>query len=809
MLKNYLKTALRNLWKNKGFSAINIFGLSVGLATCMLILFFVADEKGYDQYNLKKDRIFRVDGDIQFGGNHFILAVCQAPMGPALKKDFPAIRQYVRFRNYGGFLVRKANSNVQENKVIYVDSTLFDVFTLPMISGNPRTALVDPNSVVITEKIAEKYFNSTDVVGKSLVYNDTGLLKVTGVIRNIPRQSHFDFDFFVSMNGSLSPSEVDNWVSNNLNTYIVLDPHADAGLLASQLDGFAERNMGPQVKSALNINMDEFKKSGNYVHYTLTPLTDIHLHSNKTAELGPNGNIEYVYIFSLVAVLVLLIACVNFMNLSTARSASRSKEVGVRKVLGSMRSSLVLQFLIESLLVSLAGLIIAIGIAWLLLPFFNQLSGKEMYMLELFSKPWLLPSLLVLMLVVGIIAGSYPAFFLSAFQPVDVLKGRLARGFKAGWFRSSLVVFQFFISIILIISTVIIYNQLNYIRNKDVGFNREQVLIIQNTYSLNGQAKVLKEELRKLSGVQGVTMTGYLPTSDWRSDSPIWPDANLDQKRAVSLQMWNIDVDYIPTLGMQLAAGRNFSKDMPTDSTGVIINEAAAKLLGFRDPVNKTVYSLEDIKSGKTKQFRILGVVKDFNFNSLRQQVTPLAMFLQEQNGRIAVRIKSPDIGSLLSQIENKWKLMAPSQPFSYSFMNDDFNKLYQSEQKIGQIFISFAVFAILIACLGLLGLVAYAAEQRTKEIGIRKVLGASIFGIIGMLSKDFLKLIMVACVIAFPLAGYAMHRWLQDFAYRIGISVWVFVIAGLAAMSIAFLTVGFQAMKAALANPVKSLRTE
>jgi putative ABC transport system permease protein len=497
------------------------------------------------------------------------------------------------------------------------------------------------------------------------------------------------------------------------------------------------------------------------------------------------------------------------MNLSTARSASRSKEVGVRKVLGSMRSNLITQFLVESLLISFIGLLLAIGLAWLLLPYFNQLSGKEMYMLELFSKPWLLPSLIALMFVVGIIAGSYPAFFLSAFQPVDVLKGKLAKGFKAGWLRSSLVVFQFGISIILIICTVVIYNQLNYIRNKNIGFNREQVLIIQNSNALNSQAKVFEEEVKKISGVQGATMTGYLPTSGWRSDSPLWPDAAMDQKKAVSLQMWNVDADYIPTLGMTMAAGRNFSKQMITDSSAIIVNEAAAKLLGFRDPLNQKVYTLQDIKSGKTLVYNIVGVVKNFNFNSLREQVTPLALFLREQNGSIAFRINTKNIPGLLSQVENKWKVMAPSQPFSYSFMNDDFNNLYEAEQKIGRIFISFAVFAILIACLGLLGLVAYAAEQRTKEIGIRKVLGASVGNIIGMLSKDFLKLVLIASIIAFPIAWYAMHKWLQDFAYRISISAWIFVIAGLVAVLVAFITIGFQAIKAAVANPAKSLRTE
>ncbi len=809
MLKNYLKIALRNLWKNKGFSAINIIGLSVGLATCLLIMLYVMDELSYDKYNEKADRIYRVDGDIQFGGNHFILAVAPEPMGPTLRKDFPQVEQYVRFRNYGGFLVKKGNENLQEDKVVYTDSTLFNVFTLPMIAGNAKTALKDPKSVVITERIAKKYFNTTDnVVGKTLTINDTGNLKITGVIKNVPTQSHFNFDLFVSMNGSLQSWEVNNWVSNNENTYIVLKKGADPKALEAQFDAMVEKYVGPQVISLLNIKMDEFKKSGNYDRYILTPLTSIHLYSDKVAELGANGSIQYVYIFSAIAIFILLIACVNFMNLSTARSSNRAKEVGVRKVLGSLRNNLIAQFLTESILISFIALVLALLLAWALLPYFNQIANKEIG-IGLFSKSWLLPSLIVLMLLVGLLAGSYPAFYLSSFQPIVVLKGKLAGGFRRSWLRSSLVVFQFWISIVLIIGTMVIYNQLNYIQNKKLGFNRKQVLVLQNTDPLGSQAKSFKDEMLKIPGVQSATMTGYLPTSDWRSDSPLFPDASLDQKRAVSTQTWTVDENYIPTLDMEMAKGRNFSKQFLTDSSGIIINEAAAKLLGFTDPINKPLYYLNDIKTKDIKTYHIIGVVKDFNYNSLRQTVTPLALFLGNQTGKIALKINTTNIKGLIAQIENKWRAMVAGQPFSYSFMDEQFNNIYRAEQRISQISVTFAILAILIACLGLFGLVTYAAEQRIKEIGIRKVLGASVVNLVSMLSKDFLKLVTISALIAFPFAYWAMNKWLQDFAYRISISWWVFAVAGFAALAIALMTVSFQAIKAAIANPVKSLRTE
>jgi putative ABC transport system permease protein len=808
MLRNYFKTAIRNLWKSKGFSAINIVGLAIGLSTCLLILIFVMDELGYDRYNEKADRIYRVDGDIKFGGNHFILAVAPAPAGPALLADYPEVEKECRFRGNGGRLVKKGNQNIQEDGVIFADSTIFDVFTLPMLSGNPHTALLDAHTVVITEKMAKKYFDAVDVVGRTLTINDTIPYKITGVIKDIPVQSHFHFDFFLSMSELDESRQSDQWLSNNFNTYIVLRKGADAKRLEAKFGQLITKYISPELKAAVNVSADEFFKAGNSVGFSLMPLTAIHLHSNKTAELGANGNIQYVYIFSAIAAFILLIACVNFMNLSTARSSNRAKEVGIRKVLGSLRGNLISQFMIESLLLSLISMLLALVLAWLFLPLFNQLSDKQMT-IGLFSRPWLAPAMLGLVVVVGVLAGSYPAFFLSAFRPIAVLKGNVAAGFKTGWLRNSLVVFQFGISLFLLVGTAVIYRQLGYIHDRAIGFNRDQVLIVNGTDALGGHVHDFKERMLKLSGVKGATMTGFLPTGNWRNDDAIFLTRDLDPKKAISMQTWQVDEDYIPVLGMQLSAGRNFSRDFKTDSNACLVNEASLKLMLGRQPVGSNLYELNDIRKKDVSEYHIIGVVKDFNFSSMRDVVTPMVMYLHENRGRMALRIQTADIHSLVGQIEDIWRGMAPSQPFGYTFMDDEFNNIYVAEQRQGGISLSFSLLAIFIACLGLFGLAAYAAEQRTREIGIRKVLGASVGGIVNLLSRDFLLLVLVAAAISFPLAWWAMHHWLQDFAYRITIGWEIFVFAGVVAVAIALLTVSFQAVRAAVANPVKSLRSE
>ena len=811
MFKNYIKTAYRSLYKNKGFTAINILGLALGLATCLLIVFYVVDEKSYDRYNTKADRIFRVNEDLKLGENNVQYAVAMPPLAKTLVAEYPYVEDATRIKAAGGTHVRKGNTNIIENRIAFVDANIFNVFTLPMLTGDPKTALLNPNTVVLTESTAKKYFNTTDAVGKTIVFNDKENFKVTGVIKDVPKQSHFGFDFFVSLE-SFPDSHSNEWLRSDYNTYVLLKNSGDKDKLAASFPAFLQKFSGAQMQSELGMSVAQFEKGGSHFKLNLTALKDIHLTSNLSGELSANSSSQYIYIFSAIAIFILLIACVNFMNLSTARSANRAREVGVRKVLGSSRKYLIFQFLAESILITLVATIIAVLAATLLLPMFNQLSGKEI-VLTVDTFKWLVPSLFIVVIVIGSLAGSYPAFFLSAFQPIDVLKGKLSAGFKGGGLRSFLVVFQFFVSILLIIGTLVIYNQLNFIQTKNLGYNRNQVLVIKNSGELNQQAKVFKQELDELPGVKEATMTGFLPTNGWRNTRIYFKDATYDQKKSLFPQSWEVDADYIPTMDMKMAQGRNFSKDMQTDSSAVIINEAAAKFLGFADPINKTVYqSLGGDRKGNTpnvKECHIVGVVKDFHFNSLREKIEPIVLTYGQNSGALAIRVNTSNITSLMSQIKDKWNSLSPGVQIDYSFMDQDFDASYRSEQRIGKIFIIFTSLAIIIACLGLFGLAAYAAEQRTKEIGIRKVLGADVSVIVAMLSKDFIKLVCIAIITAAPLAWYVMNKWLQDFAYRVTIHWWVIAAAGVGALIIAFISISFQSVKAALANPVKSLKNE
>jgi putative ABC transport system permease protein len=811
MLKNYLKIAWRNLVKNKTFSIINIAGLAIGLACFTLIALYVMDELSYDRHNDKADRIYRIHSDIKMGNSDLHLAVASDPMGQALKKDYPQIEEYVRFyASSGSKLVKKGNEFIVEPNVAHVDSTVFNVFTFDVIHGDAKTALNEPNTVVLTETTARKYFGTAGVVGKMLETDDnrSTLYKVTAVIKDIPHNSHFNFDFLFSMDN------VDygfgNYMSHNFQTYLLLKPDADPKQIEKNFDQYIEKYVLPMARQSMRVaSMTEFRKSGNNLSYSLMPLTDIHLHSDRFPELAVNGNVQYVYIFSIVALFILLIACVNFMNLSTARSANRAREVGIRKVLGTGKNSLIRQFLAESTFTVFLSMIIAIIIAWLVLPYFNDLSSKSLSVKSLLNTKTL-PFFILLPIVVGIVAGSYPAFFLSSFQPIQVLKGKLNAGAKRSTLRSSLVVFQFVTSIVLIIGTIVVYRQLNYIQTRKLGFNKDQVLVIDGTGSLRNNATVFKNEVAKFPGVVNAAFTGFLPVENSsRTDNTFAKDAVLDTKNGFNMQNWAIDYEYIPTLGMEMKTGRNFSRDFGTDSLGIIINETTASLLGYDDAVGKKIYSLGGGPGSDPIPYTIIGVVKNFHFESLKRTIEPLCFTLGESSWATSFRINTTDVRGLVQQIESKWQLMASGLPFRYRFLDESFDEMYRAEQRVGKVAISFAVLAILIACLGLFGLATYMAEQRIKEIGVRKVLGASVTDIVSMLSKDFLKLVIIAALVAFPLAWWFMHKWLEDFAFRINIGWWIFLVAAGLALMIALITVSFQAIRAAMTNPVKSLRTE
>jgi putative ABC transport system permease protein len=808
MIKNYIKIALRTLLKSKGFTAINVFGLALGLATCLLILFYVFDELSYDKFNVNADRIYRVNNDMKFGGTEGSYATTPAIAAAALKTNFAEIEQVVRIISGGKQWVKKENQNIPEIKIAYADFTLFDVFTLPMAEGQPSTALKATHSVVITEKTAQKYFNTKNALGKVLTFNDTSFYKVTGVIKDIPKQSHLDFDFFLPMadNGQ---SRNGSWFTNNFHTYVLIKPGTGVTKFEAKMSAFLTKNAEPELQTVIHMTFSKLEASGSYFKWSLTPLTDIHFSSDIKGSLGETGNITIVYIFSAIALFILLIACVNFMNLSTARSSNRAREVGVRKVLGSPRKYLIAQFLTESIVVTLAGALIAVFVAWVFLPVFNQMAGKELTVTPQVIA-WLLPVLLGFIIVVGCLAGSYPALFLSGFQPIEVLKGKLAAGFKGGRLRSSLVIFQFAISIFLITATIVIYSQLKYIQNKDVGYDREQVIVVHQVGSLGiEKAKTLKHDVEQLAGVKSVTLTSFLPTATSDNTTSFFKESTMDAKQALHTSIWSVDEDYLPTLGIKLKGGRNFSKDMKTDSDAVIVNEAAAQLLGYQDPVGKKLYYPGGNDANNVRYFTIIGVIKNFNFRSLKESVSPLLLRAADETYSMSVRLNATDVVATRAQIASKWTALSPNVQFDFSYMDDDFNHIYFAEQRMGKIAIAFTSLAIVVACLGLFGLAAYAAEQRTKEIGIRKVLGANISAIVGMLSRDFLLLVFIAIIIASPLAWLFMNKWLQGFAYNVGISWWMLTAAGLGAVTIAFVTISFQSIKAALANPVKSLRSE
>jgi len=804
MFKNYLKTAWRNIKKNKLFSFINILGLSLGIATCFIIMLYVQDELSYDRFNKNANNIARVVFKADINGGKINESVTMPPVAQTMKKDFPEVQDATRLLSYGSSKILYKDKVFKDDRFAFADANFFSIFTLPMMEGDAKTALLQPHTVVITQSTAKKYFGDENAIGKiiTLTAVNNQPYTVTGVIKDIPADSHFHFDMFGSLT-NFGDANSDTWLGGGYHTYLLLKPGSDLKKMEARFPEMVKKYMGPQIEQQMGLSLEQFIGKGNSLGFTLQPLVDIHLNSSTNNEFEPGGNEMYVYIFAGVAVFMLIIACINFINLSTASASKRAKEVGVRKVAGSGRLQLIKQFLSESILISFFALLIAGLCVELALPAFNAVSGKQ---LSFDTKPIL--AFIGLGLLVGIVAGIYPAFYLSSFKPITVLKGKFTTANKSFGLRSSLVVFQFFISVALIIGTIVVYQQMKYIQNKDLGYNKEQLITIPNSYVLGNNEKVFKQQMLQDPRIVSATMSYYKPAGPSNYNNGLaYPQGN--DKLIVNGVDYHVDEQYISTMGMKMVSGRNFSKEFTTDSSAIILNETAAKAFGWNNvtAIGKTVIRQNSDK-GNNFPFHVIGVVKNFNFKSLHEAISPLYMTLQPEGGLI-FKIKTTDVTGLLATMKKQWDSYKTEQPFEYNFMDDLFNKTYSTEQKTGNILNLFSILTIFVACLGLFGLVTYTAEQRTKEIGIRKVLGASVTQVTKMLSKDFLKLVLIASVIAFPAAWWAMNKWLQSFAYRIHVSFWVFVIAGATALLIALVTVSFQAIKAALQNPVESLRTE
>jgi putative ABC transport system permease protein len=817
MLKNFVKIAFRNLYKNKVYSSINILGLAVGLATCIIILLYVSHELKYDKHHEHSDRIYRITSHIDFAGNFIELASTSAPMGPALKENFPEVEAMTRLRPRGSYVVKKDGENFRESGFVFSDSSFFNVFTVPLIDGDPNNALTTPNTVAISKDMALKYFGSTNVVGETITIQNDFDLEITAVYENMPATSHFHFNFLISMN-TTDEGNNNAWLSNNFRTYLKLKPETDPKVFEDHFSFIKKTYIEPQLQQFMGITMAEFEEAGNRADYRLQPLEDIHLYSSLTGEFEANGSITYVYIFSGLALFILLLACINFMNLSTARSSQRAKEVGIRKSLGSARSSLAGQFLLESIILSFIALFIGLLLVELTLPFFSELAGRSISSSYLSNLPLAL-GIIGIVTATGLLAGTYPAAMLSSFQPVRVLKGTFLERKGHGRFRKGLVVFQFSISMIIIAGLLIINNQLEFIQNKDIGFNKEQVVIVEGAYSLGGSSSIesYKNQISTNSFIKSATVSSFLPVEGYGlNDLAYWPQGESpSQDNTISLQSWKVDHQYIPTLGMEISEGRNFSVERSTDQTAVILNESAIKQLGLENPLGKSIstYALnhEDgsIDQNTTVSYQIIGIVKDFHYQSLRDNITPLVLINRPSSGNIAFKFSGVEAGTVLRVLEEEWKRMAPSQPFEYSFLDQRFEQMYRAEQRVQNLMSSFSILAILIACLGLFGLSAYSAEKRSKEIGIRKVLGANVSSILSLISREFLGLIFISFLVSIPISYFIMQQWLQQFTYRTQIGWSVFLVSGLITMGIALITVSWQSVKAALMNPINSLRNE
>lgn len=822
MILNDLKIAIRQFHKRKFYGFINLSGLIIGLAACWLMLLFVQHELGFDRFFDKAGRIYQVNLSGTMGDQSFETSNTPPPVGPALLEEFPEVQAYTRiFELMDGVVKQDATGQIfTEMNLAAVDSNFLDVFSFELLSGNRQTCLTRPGTVVLTEPMAKKYFGDEPALGKMLLVNNK-LRTVTGVLAPLPGQSSLQFDFLFPLHAVEVVRQFSwSWVWLQLDTYVLLKEKPEPQQLAALEAKFPDmvRRLAAPAFERIGQPFEAFLQKGGRYDFSLKALPNVHLHSaGITSRITNLGNIRDVYIFGIVGLFILLLACVNFMNLSTARSQGRAKEVGVRKVLGSAQRALVRQFLTESMLYSLTAGVLAAMLVQATLPWFNQLTGGSLRLSGLLAG-WTGVIALALPFVAGLLGGSYPAFYLSAFKPQAVLKSGGAPGAsKTGGnalVRNGLVVFQFTIGVALAICTLVVIEQIAYSKNRPLGLQKDNVLIIANAQRLEDRVDAFRQQLLQLPQVIGAAFSTDAPTRGNFGDFyvPDAEDGNPAVAKDLTLSSYLVDDDFIPTLGIGLASGRNFSiTEFPSDSSGVILNEAAVRMIGWANPIGQWL----TYPGGDNTRYRVVGVMKDFHLASLRTAIEPFALFHQRSHSYtlptslLAVRLQPGSENAAIARIEKQWKATAPNMPFDYAFLDEDFDALYRSEEKLGAVLGSFTALAIFIACLGLFGLIAFAVEQRTKEIGIRKVLGASITSIVGLLSKDFLKLVFFAFLLAAPLAYYFMDQWLQDFVYRIDMPWWVFMLAGATALALAFFTVGVQSVKAAVANPAETLKSE
>lgn len=810
MLQNYLKVAWRNLLRYKVYTAIKIGGFALGIAACLLIALFIRDELNYDQHYSQKDRIYRLVNADDSQGELAQWTAFQAPIADVLQQDFPEVESVARLIPYDWFNAgsnqfRPASQKVNnhEETFAYADPALLEILEIPMRYGTQTEALAQPNSIVISRKIADKYFPKQDPVGETVILNEDlkNPYTVGGVMEDFSFNTFLQHDFLISLQEvEFWPGEQESWCCSNYHTYLLLRPGTDVPAFEEKLLAIRDNYMVPFFRGKGNQGAEEMAKHHSFF---LQPITDLHLYSAGIGDFYRHGDIKVVWLFGMIAFLILLLAVINFINLSTAKSANRAKEVGLRKVVGSFRTNLIRQFLTESILYSLLAFMIGISLAYLALPFFNQIAEKSLQI------PWgdwqVYPVLLFSLVMVGLLAGFYPSMYLSGFRPIEVLKGSISRGSRNSQLQGTLVVFQFGISVILIIGAFVVSRQMNFILHKKLGYDKEQVLVLHGTNTLDNQLPVFKEQLLQLTAVQDATASNYLPVSDAKRDqNEFWKAGKEQEDIGIGAQIWEVDEDYIQTLGINLIKGRNFSPDMAGDSTALIINESMAKKMGFENPIGQR------ITNGFRPTFTIIGLIEDFHFESMKGRITPLSLSLGRGTpATLAVKVKAEETGSTIKEMTKLWDDFLPNQPMRYTFLDERFANMYREVERTGKIFTGFSILAIIIACLGLFALSAFMVEQRRKEVSVRKILGASVGNLFRLLTRHFLQLILIAFFIAMPLAWYAMKQWLEDYTYRITITWDVFLISGGVILLIALLTISFEALKAAFSNPVKHLRSE